>query len=305
MNKVALVTGASGFIGRHVSRGFSSKDYHVVGIGHGTWENQEWRHCGIHEWHQSDVSLESLIAYVGIPDVVVHCAGSGSVSYSMSNPYLDFQSTVNTTAAVLEFARIHAPLARIVYPSSAGIYGCVEQLPIKESFHPAPVSYYGIHKLMAEMLCKSYAKNASLNVAIVRMFSIYGEGLCKQLLWDTCKKIQDGQAEFFGTGEESRDWLHIDDAVRLLIMAGDKANAECPVVNCASGVGVTNKTVIRKIYECFGAERTPIFIGTSKPGDPAHYVADIDAITAWGWKPEIVLDDGLSRYCQWFKGYAQ
>jgi UDP-glucose 4-epimerase len=304
MVKLALVTGAYGFIGRYVARRLAREGWRVIGLGHGTWAREEWQTWGIAEWHSADITLETLITYAGEPDVIVHCAGSGSVGFSMTHPYQDFQRTVATALAVLEYARLYAPKARIAYPSSAGVYGIVRNLPIAETDPRSPASPYGVHKCLAEDLCESYAKHFGISVAVVRLFSVYGAGLRNQLLWDAAQKIMRGENRFFGTGEEIRDWLHVEDAASLLITAASHASAGCPMVNGGSGVGVTVREVLAELFACFERADAPNFSGMARSGDPAGYVAEISFARQWGWQPSIDLKDGLHDYSAWFKGGA-
>src|SRR3990167_1898942 len=102
--------------------------------------------------------------------------------------------------------------ATLVYHSSATVYGLAKQLPISEDATLRPISPYGVYKSMAEQLCQVYDNYYQLSIAVVRLFSIYGAGLQMQLLLDGCNKLCMGQAEFFGTGEEIRDCLHVIDA---------------------------------------------------------------------------------------------
>ena len=111
------------------------------------------------------------------------------------------------------------------------MYGNADALPIAESTPINPISPYGVHKQIAEELIRSYAHHFSLSVAIVRFFSLYGPGLRKQLLWDACTKIEKGDFDFYGTGHEVRDWLHVQDAARLLLTLPSHASSDAVIVN--------------------------------------------------------------------------
>jgi UDP-glucose 4-epimerase len=302
MVKSVLVTGAHGFLGRHVARRFADAGCVVTGIGHGNWDREEFKRFGLTFWHTADIGLDELVTYAGEPDAIVHCAGSGSVPFSMSHPHQDFVRTVSATAAVLEYVRLHSPRTAVVYPSSVAVYGTAERLPIREGDALHPASPYGVHKYMAENLCRGYAYHFNVAVAIVRFFSIYGEGLQKQLLWDACNKAAGGDPIFFGTGSELRDWLHVEDAASLLQAATPHASPSCPVVNGASGEGVPVRDVLAEIFHGLGGTLAPKFNGKSRLGDPKGYHADITAAKKWGWHPAIQWRDGMKRYVDWYQG---
>jgi UDP-glucose 4-epimerase len=135
-----VITGAHGFIGRHVARRFASAGWEVTGLGHGNWSQSELIAYGNSFWHSTDISLDALITYSGKPDVIVHCGGSGSVAFSMFQPFEDYGRTVGTTAAVLEYIRLHLPRTKLVYLSSAAVYGMAKTLPIAETDPLLPVS---------------------------------------------------------------------------------------------------------------------------------------------------------------------
>ena len=303
--KTVCVTGAYGFVGRNISRFYASKGWYVVGIGHGSWARDEWREWGISEWHTSDIPLETIITYAQKPDILVHCAGSGSVSFSMNNPFQDFQRTVVTTTAVLEYIRLYSPKTSLVYPSSAGVYGIVRQQPINEAVPLCPISPYGTHKKIAEELIVSYAKHFGVSGVIVRLFSIYGNSLRKQLLWDACSKLKNKEYNFFGSGNEKRDWLHIDDSSMLLFIAGENASRECPIVNGGAGQGVSVQEILESVFEVYQCSESPIFVGSLRPGDPIDYIADISLAQEWGWHPVKKWQDGVRDYVKWYKGGAQ
>lgn len=284
-----------------MARALAARGESVIGIGHGDWDPDQRRHWGIAEWHAADVTLDALVACGGRPGAVFHCAGSGSVGFSATSPHDDYQRTVATTAAVLEFVRVCAPDAAVVYPSSAAVYGHSRRIPIGESEPVDPVSPYGIHKEMAERLCAEYARHFGLRVAAVRLFSVYGPGLRKQLLWDACGKVRRGETAFSGTGAEQRDWLHVDDAAALLVIAAKQASTQFPVVNGGTGTGVKVADVVGEIFAALQPGTVPRFSGEARRTDPVSYVADVSQARAWGWEPRRQWREGVGEYVKWFE----
>lgn len=299
MNTV-LVTGANGFLGRHVALRFAQAGWRVHGLGRSAWAAAEAREWGVERWSTQGVCRAGLEAAAADAAAIVHCAGGASVQASYADPLADFDNSVATTAAVLDHARRSGAGCRVVLASSAAVYGRAQRVPIAEDDAAAPVSPYGVHKLMAEQLCRSYAAHHQVPVAIVRYFSIYGPGLRKQLLWDTLCKAARGEYRFAGTGHELRDWLHVSDAAALAEVATAHAGSGCATANGGAGTGVAVGEVVAGLHRRFGAARAPEFTGTARAGDPEHYVADIATATAWGWRPRIGLDAGLDEYTSWF-----
>ena len=300
MKKTVLITGAAGFIGSHVAAEYAKRGMRVIGLGRSDWT--DWQGHGIAEWHRCEITLDSLVECGGTPDVIVHCAGGSSVGFSVQAPYQDFLQTVQVTAQVLEFMRLHARHAKFVYPSSAAVYGEVKKLPISEETALQPISPYGVYKQMAESLCQLYARQYHLSMSIVRLFSIYGEGLRKQLLWDACNKLSKGESEFYGTGEEVRDWLHVQDATNLLVLAAEYASPACPTLNGGMGEGVYVKDLLQYLSEQLGLSIKPQFSSLAKAGDPNAYVADMAIAKQWGWSPQTKWRSGVAHFAQWFLG---
>lgn len=297
--KTVLITGAAGFIGRHVSLEFARQGWHVIGLGRGDWS--DWHDYGLSHWHRADVDLDSLLEYAGKPDAIVHCAGGASVGFSISQPAIDFDLSVRTTSNILEFIRVHSPVTRLVYTSSAAVYGQVRTLPIMEETALNPLSPYGLHKRMAECLCELYSQQFGVSVSIVRLFSIYGVGLRKQLLWDACRKFDQGECDFFGTGEEIRDWLHVEDVSRLLFTAAQNTSTQCPVINAGSGLGVPVAKILQHVSNQFRRDLNPRFSSQPKAGDPNAYIADISKASDWNWTPKIKWREGIAEYVDWYK----
>lgn len=298
-----LVTGAFGFLGRHVALAYARAGYNVRGIGHGSFTPSEMIKFGLSDWRESDINYSAMVSFANSPDLIIHCAGSSSVSFSMLHPLEDFDRTVVTTKSILEYACKHCPKARILFASSASVYGN-SGIPIKITAQKNPVSIYGRNKKIAEELLISYARRFGLSVVIVRFFSLYGVGLRKQLLWDACMKFSRCKAIFGGTGTELRDWLHIDDATRLLLTASVSEFESPLILNGATSIGIPNNSVIKEVAYSFNYCKDIIYSGISRLGDPQNLVADITESKALGWSPNKVFEEELANYVEWFKAGA-
>lgn len=303
MSNTVLITGAHGFIGRHIARHLKLAGWTVLGIGHGQWSTDTCHEWGIDRWAASEVDLEGLETNFGHECIthIVHCAGSGSVGFSFEYPLQDFERSVSTTIHVLEFARTRSCPVKTIFLSTAGVYGHVASLPIKESTDCQPVSPYGMHKKIAEELCQSYATHFLLDVSVVRLFSVYGKGLRKQLQWDACVKAKAGDRQFFGTGQEVRDWIHVADVATLVeTLLVDKTRGYA-VYNGGSGNGVKIQDILNLLFGYLNSPIQPEFTGKAKKGDPIGYVADVHLAHALGWKPLVQLNDGVREYADWFR----
>ncbi len=303
--KRILVTGAKGFIGRHVAKVFADAGWHTAGLGHGYWSEREARSYGVKLWRESEIThgaISAMCDAAGRPDVVFHAAGGASVGVSMTHPLLDFDRTVRTTAVLLDALRRLAPDAMLIMPSSAAVYGMAGAGPISESDALIPVSPYGVHKCMTEQLVTGAHRQFGLRYAIVRYFSVYGPGLRKQLLWDLSHKLstQPDEVVLSGTGEETRDFLHVEDAARLaLTLAGNDATQDALTVNGGCGRSVTVREVAETLKRHLSPRTRLRFNGTQRAGDPLHYLADTKLLATTGFSPVQSFDKGLAGYADW------
>lgn len=303
MKSSVYVTGATGFIGAHTAGTCASSGYQVIGIDQVPPRGNGRGSYGIAQFVESPCTLGALEETAkrhGVPIAVVHCAGSASVPVSFQDPRADFLANVSTMLDVLEFARRHETV-RVVVPSSVAVYGAVSDIPLREGALPRPVSPYGVHKYLSEQLCRSYAANFGVPVVCIRLFSVYGAGLRKQLLWDACNKATSGKFQFFGTGDELRDWLHVSDAARLLRMAVDWASPECPIMNGGTGTGTSIRDILTHLGSLWEPLLFPDFSGQERRGDPFHYVADVERISRLGFRPEVNMHEALAEYVAWFR----
>ncbi|MFD2174184.1 NAD-dependent epimerase/dehydratase family protein [Rhodobacter lacus] len=298
--RAALITGAGGFIGGHLSRYLSARGCEVRGIGHSAMSREECAALGISKWYSGGIGPSALKETCAGAEIIYHCAGSGSVPLSLQEPMTDFRSNVVATADVLEFSR-EAGGIPVVYLSTAGVYGKADKMPICIDDPFRPVSPYGMNKLTGEALMRQYGTFFNVPGTILRLFSVYGEGLRKQLLWDASQKLHRGDQTFFGTGNETRDWIHVSDAVTLITRIGACASPQMPVFHGANGEAVRIRTVLERLAACYDVP-TPIqFNGQGRPGDPSDYHADVTASLALGWQPEVALDDGIACFADWFR----
>lgn len=304
-----LVTGARGFIGRHLCRHLASLGYRVLGIGHGAWPESEALADGVARWLNAEVHSTSLrsVCRGATPEVVFHLAGGSSVAAAIANPREDFVRTVAGTMELLEWIRCDAPAVRLVAVSSAAVYGSRHAERIPEDAQLEPISPYGHHKLMMECLCRSHGRCFGLASALARPFSVYGPGLSKQLPWDLCVKLESGtrMVELSGTGAELRDWTHVKDAVRGLERLARLASPEAPTFNVGTGVATPVSSIAGWIAEAFsarlGGETATIhFSGISRAGDPTSLVSDPTVAARAGLRFDWSVRAGLEDFVHWF-----
>lgn len=299
MNTV-LITGVTGFLGRYIARQFAESGWSVVGIGTRPPENSPKQN--LYQYHQiklPSLELVNLIKEVN-PKVCIHCAGRASVNLSITDPASDFSASVAVTFNLLEALRIYAPECCVIYLSSAAIYGNPERLPVGENQVPNPISPYGFHKLIGEQLCKEFFKIYQLPTAIVRIFSAYGPGLRRQVLWDMCHKaLTQPQIKLRGTGSESRDYIHAIDVASAIYMLSHKSSFEAEVYNLARGIQTTIKELANMVVENLGLDKPIEFDGINPQGNPLNWQADISRLTEVGFTPEVSLERGLKVYAQW------
>lgn len=303
--KKILITGVNGFIG-HSAAVYFGKEYEVYGMDisteyRGAEEKINYYQCNM---SQSPAELSMIVTSIQ-PDVILHCAGSANVGASVVNPMADLDGNLHSLYQLLIALKSIEKKPKMIFMSSAGVYGNPKQLPIKETDEPAPISPYGLHKLMCEQLCHYFNEVHGYKIRSIRIFSAYGSGLRKQILWDMYQKYQNqGAIPLFGTGDETRDFIHVSDILQAIecILAYD---GEEEIFNVANGEEVSIKelahTYARKLGE---SEDIVSFNGETKAGDPLNWRADISLLKKIGYTKRMELAEGVGSYVEWVKEQA-
>lgn len=294
-----FITGAGGFLGRYLIEEANAQQFQVMGVDRIPCPrelNCQWAECSL----PSD-SFESLLAATK-PDVILHAAGTSSVQASLLNPFNDFEQNVFVFAHLLETVRKFAPLCRVILISSAAVYGDPQKIPVSESAATHPLSPYGYHKLLCELMGLQFAQVYGVKFAAARVFSAYGEGLRKQVLWDICQKILNGGiVELAGTGDETRDFVHARDVAKGLFTLIAHARFDGGIYNLANGEQVKIRDLAALLSQAMDRSTEIKFSGVSRQGDPLNWQADTHAIRELGFNPSIKFEEGARRYAAWVR----
>src|SRR5207302_133882 len=234
---------------------------------------------------------------------VFHLAGGSSVGAAIAGPFEDFNRTVVSTAELLDWLRYKSPATRLIVVSSAAVYGNRPPGPLSEEAACRPCSPYGFHKLLAEQLCCSYAESYGVRTTAARLFSVYGPGLKKQLLWDLCTRLSAGGSdiELSGTGEELRDWTDVRDVVRALALLLGSSDDGFSPINIGTGIGTPVRRIADLILSAWPNAPAVTFNGKSRPGDPFSLVSDTRRLSRLGFDCSISVEQGVVDYVRWFR----
>ncbi|HVA98845.1 MAG TPA: NAD-dependent epimerase/dehydratase family protein, partial [Bacteroidia bacterium] len=185
------------------------------------------------------------------------------------------------------------------------VYGNPNSLPINEYAETKPLSPYGYHKLLSEKLFSEYHRFFNLKTCSLRIFSAYGPGLKKQLFWDIyTKNLTNKTINLFGTGKESRDFIYISDLIKAVACVLKNANFKGETINVASGIEIVIGNAANLFLESIDSEKSLLFNGEEKSGDPKNWKADISELKKLGFEPAITLKEGLKEYSKWLKKIA-
>jgi UDP-glucose 4-epimerase len=291
-----LIIGSKGFIGRHCVNYFS-KFYTVyqcdVGVDYST-----------SNYYQIDATNADYneLFQLNKFDFCINCSGAASVSDSIIRPHRDFTLNTVNVFKQLDAIRQFNTNCKYINISSAAVYGNPIELPITEEHKLKPISPYGLHKKMAEDICREFHSIYNLNTCSLRVFSAYGLGLQKQLFWDLYQKTKkSSKVELFGTGLESRDFINVLDLMNAIYTVIKNSDFKNNIINVANGEELTIKFVVDTFYDLLEENINYDFNGEIRHGDPVNWVADISKLKSLGYKQEVSLKSGLTAYIKWLR----
>lgn len=304
--KKLLITGVNGFIGRNAAHYFEH-EYEVHGMDMAARYCEKNETVNYYQCNMSESPAElSMIVTSVQPDVILHCAGSANVGASVVNPMADLDGNLHSLYQLLIALKGIEKKPKIIFMSSAAVYGNPKHLPIRETDALAPISPYGLHKVMCEQLCHYFNQVHGYRIRAIRIFSAYGiannNGLRKQIFWDIYQKYQStGAIRLFGSGNETRDFIHVTDilqAMRCILMYDGPEE----VFNVANG----EEESIRHLAEIYAKELGAssdivTFSGETKTGDPLNWRADISLLKKIGYKKTIDFEEGVRGYVRWVR----
>jgi UDP-glucose 4-epimerase len=305
--KKVLVTGGAGFIGSNVARLVRERtDAEVIvldDLSSGYASNLDGLSA---TFVRADVRDEAAVrdAIDGC-DTVFHFAASVGNKRSIEHPIQDAEINVLGTLRVLEAAR-HAGVTKVVFSSSAGIFGELKTLPIREDHPVEPDTPYGASKLCAEKLCLSYAKLYPIECVCLRYFNVYGVNQRYDAYGNVIpiffnRLLQGLPLTIYGDGEQTRDFVNVRDVAEANYLAGISRGVS-GAFNIASGTRVTINDLAELMGRCSGIDVRAEH-AAPRPGDVRHSLADVSrAHSAIGYAPGVSLESGLTEYMAWARG---
>ena len=280
-----LVTGGSGFIGTHLCRHLQGLGHHVISL--------DIMHTDSHPWECITADIRDSLQLDGI-DYIVHLAAQISVPQSIDNPDETLSINVDGTKSIISAAET-SEVKKIIFASSAAIYGDCEDIPIGEDASMMPQSPYAVSKIVGEELLR----RSEIETCSLRFFNVYGPGQSSEggyaaVIPAFKKAISLGkECTIFGDGTQVRDFVHVSDLVRIIglcLETGDLPKE----MNVASGIATSLLDLIGNLNELNPQMSPPVF-AEERAGDIHTSVADISLLLSTLPVGEMItLKEGLS-----------
>jgi UDP-glucose 4-epimerase len=305
-----LVTGGAGFIGSHLTERLLAEGHGVTVLDNLATGFRENVHADA-QLIVGDVGDRASVDEIfsrGRFDAVFHIAGQASIRLSFAEPEIDLRTNVIGTVNVLRACMEHG-VPRLVNASSMTAYGEPDRVPTPEDVACVPVSYYGVTKYAAERYAHVTAArtDADLAVTSLRMFNVYGprqsiSNPYQGVLAIFIGNVMRGEPiTIHGDGEQTRDFVYVDDVVDAWLRVLDDPAAAGLVLNVGSGRETSVNELADAVLAAFGESRESWELGHEgvQLGDQRRAAADIAAISALGWSPQVPFADGVGHTVAW------
>ncbi|HEY6230636.1 MAG TPA: NAD-dependent epimerase/dehydratase family protein [Pyrinomonadaceae bacterium] len=291
-----LITGSRGFVGGSLGRFAVRAGHDVLGISRATQPSLDWPG----QYVSADVVTADLAPVIRefAPDAIFHAAGTASVGASFKAPMDDLRASLLSWANLLDSAHRAGTPPLIIFPSSGAVYGQLESLPVNETARVNPISPYGFHKAACELLAQEYATCFNQRLVVCRLFSLFGEHQRRLLVWELFRQFAGDEDTVWlqGTGEETRDYLHVADMAAAVIMLAEvqiekTAEGGCEFINVASGSETRVIDLAHQMRSLIAPDKKIRCRGVHRTGDPERWQGDITRLRTllpeWNPKPLI------------------
>jgi UDP-glucose 4-epimerase len=302
MSKKVIITGGAGFIGSNLAESLAGKREVVVvdDLSTGKKENLQGINARLVEGSITDLGFLRK-AFDGA-ECVFHLGAIASVQRSVEAPLLVNGVNLNGTLNVLLAAR-DAGVRRVVFASTAAVYGMSPELPKREDMRPDPRSPYAVAKLAGEHYASIFQDLYGLEAVALRFFNVFGprqdpsseySGVISRFI---SAVLKGEQPVIYGDGEQTRDFVFVKDVVRACILASESRSTS--VFNVARGESTSLNQLLKMLGKITGREVSPRYV-QARAGDIRHSLADISKAEAIGYRPEHSVEDGLRWTVYWF-----
>ncbi|MFX1451727.1 MAG: NAD-dependent epimerase/dehydratase family protein [Promethearchaeota archaeon] len=302
-----LVTGGAGFIGSHLVDSLVKDDVYirvVDDLSSGFKENLE-KNLDKIDFIEGDISKPDIVKnIVSDVDVVFHIAANASVPKSVENPTLDYMSNVTGTFNILKTCH-DSDVKKIIYASSAAIFGEPKYLPIDENHSKTPISPYGASKLAGEIYCYAFQETYGLKFTSLRIFNAIGPRQPRYVIYDFLNKLKKDKSklEILGTGENIRDFIYVEDVVRTFIDCAEQSITDGKMYNLGTGIGISITELAKMILNELNLVKTKLtYTGFSWKGDVIKLISNPNKLKKdLNIKEFTSLTNAISDEIGWFQ----
>lgn len=300
-----LVTGGAGFIASHIADKLVELKHDVVVVDNLSTGKREYinSQARFYKCDITDYERLKLAFYIEEPEIVIHHAAQIDVQTSLKRPSFDAQNNIIGTINILECCR-KLNVRKIIYPSSAAVYGNPQYLPVDEEHPIKPISFYGISKYTPEYYIRVYSELYGIKYTIFRYSNVYGirqdpkgEGGVVSIFVDRLLK---GETPFiYGDGEQTRDFIYVKDVAKANVLALDRGDNQ--IIDISTNNPVTINELYKIMKEISGSS-VGVEHKVAREGDILHsYLDNKKALKYLGWKPEYDIENGLNETIGYYR----